>query len=157
MRLAQPLVRIAQLQQDLAEVRGAVGEVASIMNVAPEATKANGLRMLIKGEITFKDVRFRYTPDAPFALDEVTFTVAQGTMLGIMGRSGSGKTTVTRLLQRLHASYEGMIKVNGMDLREIDLNHLRTHIGVVAQENFLFSGTIRENIAMARSDASFLD
>jgi ATP-binding cassette subfamily B protein len=72
-----------------------------------------------------------------------------------MGRSGSGKTTVTRLMQRLNTSYEGMIKVDGMDLREIDLMHLRTHIGVVPQENFLFSGTIRENISMARADASF--
>jgi subfamily B ATP-binding cassette protein HlyB/CyaB len=157
MRLAQPLVRIAQLQQDLAEVRGAIGEVASIMNVAPEATRADGLRMPIKGEVTFKDVRFRYTPEAPFALDEVSFTVAQGTMLGIMGRSGSGKTTVTRLLQRLHASYEGSIKLDGMDVREIDLMHLRTHIGVVPQENFLFSGSIRDNISVARADATFME
>jgi subfamily B ATP-binding cassette protein HlyB/CyaB len=155
MRLAQPLVKIAQLQQDLAEVRGAIGEVASIMNVTPEETRTDGLRLPIKGELSFKDVRFRYSPGAPYALDEVSFTVPAGTMLGIMGRSGSGKTTVTRLLQRLNASYEGLIKIDGMDLREIDLVHLRTHIGVVPQENFLFSGTIRENIAMAKSDASF--
>jgi ATP-binding cassette subfamily B protein len=156
-RLTAPLVKIAQLQQDLAEVRGTVGEVASIMNVTPEETRRNGLRQPIKGEVTFKDVRFRYAPGAPYALDEVSFTVPAGTTLGIMGRSGSGKTTVTRLLQRLNASYEGMIKIDGMDLREIDLMHLRTHIGVVPQENFLFSGTIRENIAMARSEASFAD
>ena len=155
MRLAQPLVRVAQLQQDLAEVRGAIAEVASVMNVAPEETRVNGLRLPIKGEVSFKDVRFRYAPGAPYALEEVSFTVPAGTMLGIMGRSGSGKTTVTRLLQRLNASYEGMIKIDGMDLREIDLMHLRTHIGVVPQENFLFSGTIRENIAMAKADASF--
>jgi ATP-binding cassette subfamily B protein len=78
-------------------------------------------------------------------------------MLGIMGRSGSGKTTVTRLLQCLNSSYDGMIKVDGMDLREIDLMHLRTHIGVVPQENFLFSGTIRDNISIAKPDASFSD
>jgi ATP-binding cassette subfamily B protein len=155
MRLAQPLVKIAQLQQDLAEVRGSIGEVGSIMNVTPEETRANGLRLPIKGEVTFKDVRFRYSSGSPYALEEVSFTVPAGTMLGIMGRSGSGKTTVTRLLQRLNANYEGMIKVDGMDLREIDLMHLRTHIGVVPQENFLFSGTIRENIAMAKADASF--
>jgi ATP-binding cassette subfamily B protein len=155
MRLAQPLVRIAQLQQDLAEVRGAIGQVAAVLNVTPEETRANGLRQPIKGEISFKDVRFRYSPGAPYALEEVTFTAPAGTMLGIMGRSGSGKTTVTRLLQRLNASYEGMIKVDGMDLREIDLMHLRTHIGVVPQENFLFSGTIRENISMAKPDANF--
>ena len=127
------------------------------MNVTPEVTRANGLRAPIKGEISFQNVRFRYLEGAAYALDDVSFTVPQGTVLGIMGRSGSGKTTVTRLLQRLHANYEGMIKIDGMDLREIDLMHLRTHIGVVPQENFLFSGTIRENIAMARSDASFQD
>jgi ATP-binding cassette, subfamily B, bacterial HlyB/CyaB len=157
MRLAQPLVRIAHLQQDLAEVRGAIGEVASIMNIVPEETRTTGLKMPIKGEVTFKDVRFRYSPGAPYALDEVSFTVPAGTMLGIMGRSGSGKTTVTRLLQRLNSSYEGMIKVDGMDLREIDLMHLRTNIGVVPQDNFLFSGSIRDNIAMARPDAKFTD
>ncbi len=156
-RLTQPLVKIALLQQDLAEVQSSVNQVASIMNVPPEDSRKNGLRHPIKGEVTFKDVRFRYAPGAPYALDEVSFTVPAGTTLGIMGRSGSGKTTVTRLLQRLNASYEGMIKIDGMDLREIDLMHLRTHIGVVPQENFLFSGTIRENIAMASSDASFAD
>jgi subfamily B ATP-binding cassette protein HlyB/CyaB len=83
-------------------------------------------------------------PDAPYALDQVSFTGPAGTMLGIMGRSGSGKTTVTRLLQRLNTNYKGMIKIDGMDLREIDLMHVRTHIGVVSQDNFLFSGTIRE-------------
>jgi ATP-binding cassette subfamily B protein len=155
MRLAQPLVRIAQLQQELAEVRGAIAEVASVMNVPPEESRSNGLRLPIKGEVVFNAVRFRYSPTAPYALEEVSFTVPAGTMLGIMGRSGSGKTTVTRLLQRLNTSYEGMIKIDGMDLREIDLMHLRTHIGVVPQENFLFSGTIRENIAMAKPDAGF--
>jgi ATP-binding cassette subfamily B protein len=102
-------------------------------------------------------VRFRYSAGAPYALDEVSFTVPAGTNLGIMGRSGSGKTTVTRLLQCLNTTYEGMIKIDGMDLREIDLMHLRTHIGVVPQENFLFSGTVRSNIGMAKPDASFAD
>jgi len=156
-RLAQPLVRIAQLQQDLAEVRGAIAEVASVMNVLPEPARNDGLRLPIKGEISFKDVRFRYSGDAPLALDGITFSVPQGAMVGIMGRSGSGKTTITRLLQRLHAGYEGTIRIDGMDLREMDLTHLRTHVGVVQQESFLFSGTIRENISMARPEASFLD
>lgn len=157
MRLAAPLIRIARLQLELGEIQSAVREVASVINVPPEETRANGLRLPIRGEVSFKDVRFRYSPGAPYALDEVSFTVPAGTMLGIMGRSGSGKTTVTRLLQRLNTSYEGMIKIDGMDLREIDLMHLRTHIGVVPQENFLFSGTIRENIAVAKPDAKFAD
>ena len=72
-----------------------------------------------------------------------------------MGRSGSGKTTVTRLLQRLHANYEGLIKIDGTDLREIDIGHLRSSLGVVLQDNFLFSGTIRETIAAATPGATF--
>ena len=157
-RLAQPLVLAARLLQDMTEVRGAIGEVASVMNAPQEqGHHGTGLRLPIQGEISFQDVHFRYSPGAPLALDGVTFSIPQGTIFGIMGRSGSGKTTITRLLQGLNPGYEGIVKIDGMDLREIDLAHLRTNIGVVPQENFLFSGTIRDNIAMARADASFAD
>ena len=91
------------------------------------------------------------------ALDDVSFEVPVGTTLGVVGRSGSGKTTVTRLLQRLHSDYEGLIKIDGVDVREYDISHLRRSLGVVLQENFLFSGTIRENIAAAKADATFDD
>jgi len=156
MRLAAPLVQIAKLQSDLAEVRGAISEVASIMNIPAEETRSQaGLRLPIQGEISFQDVRFRYSPEASFALDGVSFKAQRGKMLGVVGRSGSGKTTLTRLLQGLHTGYEGIIKIDGMDLREIDLHHLRTSVGVVLQDNFLFSGSIRDNIAMASPDASF--
>ena len=156
MRLAQPLVQIARLMSDLGEVRGAIVEIASVVNAPPEEGRTgNGLRLPIQGHLQFKSVSFRYSPEAAFALDGVTFEIPKGKMLGIMGRSGSGKTTVTRLLQGLHRGYEGIIKVDGMDLREIDLDHLRMSIGVVPQENFLFSGTVRENIAIAKANAPF--
>jgi ATP-binding cassette subfamily B protein len=71
-----------------------------------------------------------------------------------MGRSGSGKGTITKLLQRLHVDYEGLIKVDGFDLREVNLHHLRANLGVVLPENFLFSGSVRDNIAIARPDAT---
>jgi ATP-binding cassette subfamily B protein len=157
MRVAAPMIKLAEMQREMAEVRGAIAQIAQVVNAPPEDTRANGLRLPIKGEVSFKDVRFRYSAGANYALDEVSFTIPAGSMLGIMGRSGSGKTTVTRLLQCLNSTYEGMIKIDGMDLREIDLMHLRTHIGVVPQENFLFSATIRENISMAKPDASFAD
>jgi ATP-binding cassette, subfamily B, bacterial HlyB/CyaB len=157
-RLGQPLVQLARLQQDLAEVRAAVGEVAAVMNAPPEPSRSGyGLRLPIAGAISFHDVCYRYTAGAPYALDRVSFEIPQGRIFGIMGRSGSGKTTLTRLLQGLQANYEGIIKIDGMDLREIDLNHLRTNIGVVLQENFLFRGSIRDNIAVARSEASFAE
>jgi ATP-binding cassette, subfamily B, bacterial HlyB/CyaB len=95
-RLGAPLVKIAQLQQDMAEVRGAVGEVASVMNEPPEEANVHGLRMPIKGEMSFSEISFRYAPNSPYALDNVSFAVPAGTNLGIMGRSGSGKTTITR-------------------------------------------------------------
>jgi len=157
-RVAQPLVQMARLLYDMAEIRGDVAELATLMNAPPEQTRAGtGLRLPIQGDISFEDVRFRYSPDAPRALDGVSFRIKPGTILGVMGRSGSGKTTLTRLLQGLHPNYEGAIKIDGMDLREIDLHHLRTSIGVVPQENFLFRGSIRENIAIARGDATFSD
>jgi ATP-binding cassette subfamily B protein len=74
-------------------------------------------------------------------------------MIGIVGRSGSGKTTVTRLIQGIHAPQEGMIRLNGHDIRQLDLGHLRRSVGVVLQDNFLFRGTIRENIAASKPDA----
>jgi ATP-binding cassette, subfamily B, bacterial HlyB/CyaB len=158
MRVGMPLVQLAHLQLELGEVRGAIGELASVMNQPPEQSRVGtGLRLPVYGNISFDDVRYRYSSTAPFALDGVSFQIRAGTIFGIMGRSGSGKTTLTRLLQGLQADYEGIIKIDGMDLREMDLNHLRTSIGVVPQENFLFSGTIRENIGMAKPDARFSD
>jgi ATP-binding cassette subfamily B protein len=76
-------------------------------------------------------------------------------MVGIVGRSGSGKTTLTKLIQSMYPVQEGIIRFDGVDMREIDLAHLRQSIGVVLQENFMFRGTIRENIAVTKSDATF--
>jgi len=133
-----------------------VSEVASVMNLLPEEDRAGtGLRLPVHGQITFQKVKFRYAPGAALALDDVSFDIQAGTIFGIMGRSGSGKTTVTRLLQGLNPGYEGIIKIDGMDLREIELHHLRTNVGVVPQENFLFRGSIRENIGIARPAATF--
>ena len=105
----------------------------------------------------FQVFDFKYRGAQNYALDDVTFDVPLGTTLGLVGRSGSGKTTVTRLLQRLHSEYDGVIKIDGVDIREYDLPHLRRSLGVVLQENFLFSGTIRENIVAAHPSATFDD
>jgi ATP-binding cassette, subfamily B, bacterial HlyB/CyaB len=155
-RASQPIVSMAEVLYAFEQARGAMGEVATVMNVPPEEGRSgNGLKLPITGRVVFQDVRFRYSLDAPYALDGVSFEIPKHTIFGVMGRSGSGKTTVTRLLQGLNRDYEGMIKIDGMDLREMDLDHLRSSIGVVPQENFLFSGTIRDNISAARPKASF--
>ena len=113
------------------------------------------MRTPIEGHIQFSNVTFKYAGAAGPALQDVSIEVPQGTTLGIMGRSGSGKTTITRLLQRLHSNYEGLIKIDGIDVREYDVDHLRRSLGVVLQENFLFSGSIRENITAGKIDATF--
>jgi ATP-binding cassette subfamily B protein len=155
-RTANPLVQVAKLLQELGEIRGAVYEAATILNHPSEESRAGtGLRLPVFGNISFQKVDFRYSPGSPLALNGCSFDISPGTIFGIMGRSGSGKTTITRLLQGLNPKYEGIIKIDGMDLREMDLRHLRTSIGVVPQENFLFSGTIRENIGIARSNTTF--
>src|SRR5262249_15031340 len=122
---------------------------------AEEGRGVGGLRQPIKGTIEFQNVRFRYPGAAGFALNDVSFKVQAGTVFGIMGRSGSGKTTVTRLLPGLHRQYDGLIKVDGVDVRAIDLDHLRRSTGVVLQDSFLFSGSIRDNIGAAMPGASF--
>ena len=155
MRMAQPLIGLAQMLPEYDEAQQAVRVISKLVNRPPEEGRSRaGMRAPIVGRIEFHDVRFRYTGAAAPALDEVSFTVPQGTIFGIMGRSGSGKTTVTRLLQALHANYEGLIKIDGNDMRAIDIDHLRSSIGVVLQENFLFRGTVRETIAAAKSDAT---
>ncbi|MFV3126354.1 peptidase domain-containing ABC transporter [Niveispirillum sp. KHB5.9] len=155
-RVTQPFVQIAGLLQSVQEVRGAMGQVASLVNIPAEDTRAtHGLRPRFVGNIVFDEVRFRYPGAQSHALDRVTFHLPPGSVTGIMGRSGSGKTTITRMLQGLHQDYDGLIKIDGTDLRQMDLLHLRANLGVVLQENFLFTGTIRENIGIVRPDATF--
>ena len=155
-RITAPIVQLAGLINDYEYANGAMGTVASVLNNPPEEGRGGtGLRQPITGRVVFQDVRFRYSPTAAYAIDSASFEIPRGTIFGVMGRSGSGKTTVTRLLQGLSRDYEGLIKIDGMDLREIDLDHLRANIGVVPQENFLFRSTIRENIAAARPTLGF--
>jgi len=155
-RVAQPLVQLAHLIQQFDEANRAVRTVAAVVNQAPEDGRdVGGSSAPLKGAIEFEAVRFRYAGATTPALDRLSFNVPAGTIFGIMGRSGSGKTTITRLLQGLHRHYEGMIRVDGTDIRAIDLDHLRRSTGVVLQDSFLFSGTVRDNIAASCPTASF--
>ena len=100
---------------------------------------------------------FTYGGTKTPALDRITFAIPAGTMLGIVGRSGSGKSTITRLLQGINRDYSGFLKIDGSDLREINLRHLRQSFGVVLQDNFLFRGSIRDNILAGRPGLTLED
>jgi ATP-binding cassette subfamily B protein len=157
-RVAQPLVGLARLVEDYEEVGAAIGQTGSVLNRPPEtAEKAVGLRPKFAGAIDFHEVTFAYSGSMAPALDRVSFSAPAGTMLGIVGRSGSGKSTVTRLLQGINRDYTGSVKIDGSDLREIDLRHLRQSLGVVLQDNFLFRGSIRDNLIAGRPGLTMAD
>jgi ATP-binding cassette subfamily B protein len=155
-RVTAPVIQVAQSIVQIDEARRAIARCGLIVNRAGESGRSgHGIRAPIVGRIEFSDVTFRYPGAVSPALDRVSFTIDEGSVLGIVGRSGSGKTTVTRLLQALHSDYHGLVKLDGHDLREFDVDHLRTSLGVVLQENFLFRGTIRETIVAAKPHATF--
>jgi ATP-binding cassette, subfamily B, bacterial HlyB/CyaB len=155
-RVVAPLIAMVGLVNEYQETALSVKMLGEVMNRASEGrADAGGLRPKLKGDISFDNVGFRYPGATGLALDRATFDIQAGTIVGIVGRSGSGKTTLTKLIQGLYPLQEGLIRFDGIDAREIELSHLRRQIGVVLQENFLFRGTIRENLAMTKPDASF--
>ncbi|MFV3075391.1 peptidase domain-containing ABC transporter [Niveispirillum fermenti] len=153
-RVTGPLVQIVALINEYQEAALSVKMLGNVMNTPPERSgRTRSARPAITGQMVFEGVTFRYSAGSNAALQRVSFAVEEGQVIGIVGRSGSGKTTVTRLIQSIHTPQDGIIQLNGVDLRHIDLNHLRRSIGVVLQDNLLFRGTIRDNIAAARPDA----
>jgi len=157
-RVAQPLASLAKLMEDLGEVRTATALAASVLNQRPEtADPAAGVRPRFQGAISFHGVAYTYPNAANPALENISFGTGAGTVLGVVGRSGSGKSTVTRLLQGITRDYKGLVSIDGIDLREINLAHLRRNLGVVLQENFLFRGTISDNILAGRPGLTLSD
>ncbi|MFS2005437.1 peptidase domain-containing ABC transporter [Duganella sp. CT11-25] len=155
-RVTQPLISIVGLVNEYQETALSVKMLGEVMNRASEGRAgANGLRPVLEGEIKFDAVTFRYPGAQAMALNKASFTIEQGTVVGIVGRSGSGKTTLTKLIQGLYPVQEGIVRFDGIDAREIELSHLRRQIGVVLQENFLFRGTVRENLSVTKPDATF--
>jgi HlyB family type I secretion system ABC transporter len=157
-RVAQPLVSLAKLIEDIEEANASVAIVAQVLNVPPETmTPGAGLRPCFEGSVSFSNITFAYPGTRNPALEEVSFEIPAGTMLGLVGRSGSGKSTVTRLLQGINREYEGQIRLDGNELRDINLAHLRRSFGVVLQDNFLFRGPVHENIIAGRPGLTLAD
>jgi ATP-binding cassette subfamily B protein len=157
-RVVGPLISLVGLINEYEQTALSVGYLGDVMNRQPEGRLgAGGLRPQLAGQITFDEVTFRYPGSSAAALDRTSFTIPAGVIVGIVGRSGSGKTTLTKIIQGLYSVQEGIVRFDGTDAREFDLAYLRRQIGVVLQENFLFRGTVRENISMAKPDATFED
>lgn len=133
----------------------AIERIADILNIQPQITNAAEAVPLkkIRREIRFEDVSFAYNPEVP-VLKHINLAVKAGTTTAIVGNSGGGKSTIISLLPRFYDVSAGRITIDGKDIRSLTLESLRNNIAVVFQDNFLFSGTIRDNILMGRPDAS---
>jgi ATP-binding cassette, subfamily B, bacterial HlyB/CyaB len=150
-RVSAPVLRLAQIWQDFHQARLSVRRLGDILNTAPEQSlNPSRVRLPpIRGEVSFEHVGFRYRIDASEVLHDITFTVPPGQVVGIVGASGSGKSTLAKLIQRLYVPETGRVLIDGSDLMMADTAWLRRQIGVVLQENVLFAGTVRDNIALA--------
>jgi subfamily B ATP-binding cassette protein HlyB/CyaB len=145
-----PLLRLVNLWQEFQQVSISVQRLGDILNTQPEPSYNPNRTTLpqVNGHIVFEDVTFRYRPDGSEVLRKVSFTVAPGQVIGLVGRSGSGKSTIAKLIQRLYVPERGRILVDGVDLAQVDPAWLRRQVGVVLQENFLFNCSVRDNIAL---------
>lgn len=148
-RVSAPVLRLTQLWQDFQQAGISVQRLADILNTRTEVAGASRSALpAAQGRITFDQVVFRYRPDAPETLRGIDFELTPGEVVGIVGRSGSGKSTIAKLVQRLYVPERGRVLVDGVDLALVDPAWLRRQVGVVLQESRLFNRSIRDNIAL---------
>ena len=133
----------------------AIERIAEILDLQPQISSSKGAYILpaVNREICFNDVSFSYNPDVEI-LKHINLKVKAGTTVAIVGNSGGGKSTIVSLLPRFYDVCSGQITIDGYDVRDISLDSLRKNIAVVFQDNFLFSGTLRDNILMGKPDAT---
>jgi len=141
--------------QSYQQARLSVAMIGDILNSPPEPTVRPGTakHAALRGGIRLEAVNFRYRPESPLVIQDMNFEIQPGQRIGIVGRSGSGKSTISKLVQRLYIPEGGKVLLDGLDISQVDPTWVRQHIGIVMQENFLFSGSVRENIAIARPSA----
>ena len=156
-RVSGPVLRLVQLWQEYQQASLSVERIGDIFNSPVEFKKKQEKTMempRLEGNIRFDNVRFRYRVDGSDILHGISFEMEAGKIYGLVGRSGSGKSTISKLVQRLYIPQAGRISVDGLDLSVMDPKMLRRQIGVVLQENFMFNGTVAENISIHCPDVT---
>ena len=156
--LAMPIVQIASIGTQLSEAFAGLDRIHEIMQTAREdADDANrGAIVDLSGDIEFQDVSFEYNPGVP-VLKNISFTAPAGTTTALVGSSGSGKSTLISLVMAFNRPSSGVVLVDGRDLESLRLADYRRHLGVVLQDNFLFDGTVAENIRYGTPHATIED
>jgi subfamily B ATP-binding cassette protein MsbA len=153
--LVGPLFQMVAIGTQLTEALAGLERTREVMGEAQEDQDPRRVADLgrIRGEVVFEDVRFAYEEDQP-VLHGVSFRAEPGTVTALVGPSGSGKSTTIALVAAFHSPTGGRVLVDGLDLSTVRLDSYRTQLGLVLQDTFLFDGTIRENVAFSRPDAS---
>lgn len=151
-----PLGQLGLIVSLMAQASASAERIFEIIDTKSEITdKPNAITLPpIQGEVEFRDVTFRYFNSTAPVLSKVSFVAKKGQTIALLGATGSGKTTIINLIPRFYDVSEGAVLIDGHDVRDVKLDSLRSQIGIVLQETNLFSGTIRDNIAFGRPDAS---
>ncbi len=150
-RAVAPLGQIAGLLSRLTITRTAYRQLNGFMNILVEGAGEGSLALNdVKGDIEFRNVHFSYPGATEAALSGVTFTIKPGEKVAVLGRIGSGKSTIARMILGLYPPAEGLVLIDGTEVRQLDTTHLRRHVGAVLQDTVLLSGTVRDNIILAR-------
>lgn len=154
-----PILTLIGMWQNFQQTILSIERMSDILNtrVEPVLAKVRSDMPGIKGTVTFEGVSFRYRLDMPEVLKDISFHVPAGTRVGIVGRSGSGKSTLTKLIQRMYLPEQGRMLIDAQDIGVMPLGWLRSQIGVVLQENYLFNSSVRDNIALTRPSASMAE
>jgi ATP-binding cassette subfamily C protein LapB len=151
-RAVAPLAQISQLLSRMTTTRTAYRQLNELMKQPAEGPEGDALKLSgVKGKIEFRNVSFRYPGASERALDEVSFTVEPGDKIALLGRVGSGKSTIARLILGLYPPEDGLILVDGTDIRQLDPEDMRSRMGAAMQESVLLTGSVRENITLGRS------
>jgi ABC-type multidrug transport system fused ATPase/permease subunit len=150
-----PVQQLSQLYNTFLSAVAALDKITDVLDETPEVQDAPGARELdeIRGHVTFEAVRFAYGR-GPEVLHGIDLDVAAGTTVALVGHTGAGKSTIAKLLARFYDPTEGRITIDGVGLREVTQRSLRRQLGIVPQEGFLFAGTVAENIAFGRPEAT---
>lgn len=153
-QFSQPINQLANQYNLLQAAIAGAERIFEMMDEKPETEAGKtGLQHSIKGEVVFENVCFGYKPDVPI-LKNVSLHALPGQMIALVGPTGAGKTTIIHMLTRFYEIQSGRILIDGTDIRELDKHHLRQQIGMVLQDAYVFSGTIRDNIRYGRLDAT---
>ena len=150
-RVNAPVLKLSSLWQDFTQMKVSIKRLGDIMDAQPEPSFEPGRTTPpeVKGRLTLEHVTFRYAPNVQPVLTDVSLDIPPGEVVGVVGVSGAGKTTLIRLLQRLYTPEQGHVLLDGVDLNLVDTSWLRRQMGVVGQDTLLFNRTVRENIALA--------